>query len=260
MCRLLGYCASHDVPVAQLLGADGFGEFTGLAALHCDGWGMAWYEDGQPRLRKSQQSAEDDPEYAKLAHEPAGDLGLVHLRWATPGLEISERNSHPFAHGPYQLAHNGAIHPQSRLGEIIPDGWASRLTGTTDSEHYFLGIMARLEASGGDLPAAVAGTLAFIESEFAPASLNAILLAPDRLYAINWHDPAKVAEADLRKRGWQGGPAEVLAYLDLRYRVRDDAVVVSSTGWPQDGWELLPNHHLMTVERGTLRRTVQPLR
>ena len=119
--------------------------------------------------------------------------------------------------------------------------------------------MSRLEGSGGDLVKAIADTTAHIEELFAPASLNAILLTPDKLYAINWHDPAKVAEADLRKRGWQGGPADVLAYLDLRYRVTPEAVVVASTGWPQDGWDLLPNRHVMVVDRGTLHREVTPL-
>ena len=33
-----------------------------------------------------------------------------------------------------------------------------------------------------------------IEERFAPASLNAILLTPDKLYAINWH----VLPAELR--------------------------------------------------------------
>jgi predicted glutamine amidotransferase len=186
-------------------------------------------------------------------------MGLVHLRWATPGLEISERNTHPFRYGPYLLAHNGAIHPQDRLGEIIPDGWDGKRAGTTDSEFYFLGVMAGLEANGGDLPAAIAATTAHIEETFAPASLNAILLTPDKLYAINWHDSSKVAEADLRKRGWVGGPEDVLAYLDLRYRVTSEAVVVASTGWPQDGWELLPNRHVMVVDRGTLHREVVAL-
>ena len=52
MYRLLGYCAREEVPVAHLMGADGFAEFTGLAALHCDGWGKGWYEGSEPRLRK----------------------------------------------------------------------------------------------------------------------------------------------------------------------------------------------------------------
>ena len=259
MCRLLGFCAREEVPVAQLMGADGFAEFTGLAALHSDGWGMGWYEGSEPRLRKAPESAEHAPEYAKLAHEALGDIGLVHLRWATPGLEISERNTHPFRYGPYLLAHNGAIHPQDRLGEIIPPGWDEKRAGTTDSEFYFLGIMSRLEASGGDLAAAIGGTIAHIEELFAPASLNAILLTPDKLYAINWHDATKVAEADLRKRGWVGSQDDVLAYLDLRYRITPEAVVVASTGWPQDGWDLLPNRHLLVVDRTTLHREIRPL-
>lgn len=241
------------------MGADGFAEFTGLAALHSDGWGKGWYEGSEPRLRKAPESAEYAPEYAKLAYEMLGDLGLVHLRWATPGLEISDRNTHPFRHGPYLMAHNGAIHPQHRLPEILPDPWHEHRTGTTDSEFYFLAIMSRLEENGGDLPAAIAGTTAHIEEQFAPASLNAILLTPERLYAINWHDSAKVAEADLRKRGWVGGPEDVLAYLDLRYRVTPEAVVVASTGWPQDGWHLLPNRSLLVVDRGTLNREIRPL-
>ena len=51
----------------------------------------------------------------------------------------------------------------------------------------------------------------------------------------------------------------MLAYLDLRYRVTPEAVVVASTGWPQDGWDLLPNRHLLVVDRTTLHREIRPL-
>jgi hypothetical protein len=36
-------------------------------------------------------------------------------------------------------------------------------------------------------------------------------------------------------------------------------VVVASTGWPQDGWTVLPNRHVLVVERDTLRVKVEPL-
>jgi hypothetical protein len=36
-------------------------------------------------------------------------------------------------------------------------------------------------------------------------------------------------------------------------------VVVASTGWPQDGWDLLPNRHLLVVDRTTLHREIRPL-
>ncbi len=53
MCRLLGYCSRGAVPLTRLLGDEEFHDFTALSALHSDGWGMAWYEAGQPHIRKS---------------------------------------------------------------------------------------------------------------------------------------------------------------------------------------------------------------
>ncbi len=258
MCRLLGYCSRAEAPVAQLIGDEGFHDFTALSALHGDGWGMAWYEEGQPQVRKAPQCAASAPEYDKLAQQPLGDLGLLHLRWATPGLEISDRNSHPFTRGPYVLAHNGAIHPQQRLHEILPPEWERQLGGSTDSERYFLGIMSRL-AEHGDMAAAIAGAAAHIDRLFSPNSLNAILLSPAKLYAVSWHDPAKVPAAQLRLRGYAGREGEIAAYFDLAYRATADAVVVASSGWPQPGWTALPNRHLLTVDRGTLRSSVQAL-
>lgn len=129
MCRLLGYCSRGDASIEDLIGTDGLSRFASLSALHGDGWGMAWYEEGEPVIRKSPLRADSETEFGKLAREPLGDLGLVHLRWATPGLGISERNSHPFQHGKFVFAHNGAIHPQEQLGEMLPAQWERRLAG-----------------------------------------------------------------------------------------------------------------------------------
>lgn len=141
MCRLLGYCARGDRSLEDLIGPDGLSQFTGLCALHGDGWGMAWYEGAEPVIRKSPLRADSEPEFEKLTREPLADLGLVHLRWATPGLGVSEYNSHPFRYGQYVLAHNGAIHPQDRLGEMLPPSFERQLAGTTDSERYFLSLI-----------------------------------------------------------------------------------------------------------------------
>src|SRR5215469_6732810 len=168
MCRLLGYCSQSDASLEDLIGADGLRDFTGLCALHGDGWGMAWYDGAEPVIRKSPIRADTEPEYDKLAREPLGDIGLVHLRWATPGLGVSERNSHPFRHGQYAFAHNGAIHPQDRLADMLPATWESQLAGTTDSERYFLLIMSRLAGHGGDMVAAIAEAVADIDSRYEP--------------------------------------------------------------------------------------------
>jgi predicted glutamine amidotransferase len=292
MCRLLGYCSRGEAALADLIGEEAFYNLTALSALHSDGWGMAWYSGGEPVFRKSPLRADEEPEFDKLARQPLSDLGLLHLRWATPGLGINEGNSHPFRYGPYVLAHNGAIHPQDRLGQLLPPDWERRLGGTTDSERYFLLIMSRLAAAGADaagedeggnaagedeggnaagedaaggnaagqdMVAAIAAATASIERRFSPNSLNAILLSPATLYAINWHDPAKVPDAQLRQRGYGHRPDEIATYFDLAYRASGDAMVVASSGWPQPGWTPLPNRHVLVADRATLDVQVLPL-
>jgi predicted glutamine amidotransferase len=258
MCRLLAYCSRIDASVEDLIGARGLSDFTGLCALHGDGWGMGWYEGNEPVIRKSPSRADSDPWFDKLAHAPLGDLGLVHLRWATPGLEVSQRNCHPFRYGRHVLAHNGAIHPQDRLGEMLPPEWERQLGGTTDSERYFLLIMSRLAANGEDMVAAIASAAADIEDRFEPNSLNAILLAPDKLYAVSWYHRSKVPAAKLRLAGYDE-PDAIAAYFDLAYQTSSEAVVVASSGWPQPGWTALHNRHVLVVDRASLDTQVVPL-
>jgi predicted glutamine amidotransferase len=240
--------------VAGLLTQEGLGEFTALSAFHADGWGMAWYGADGPQLHKSPYRAAEEPEYARLAGQALGDLGLVHLRWATPGLGIGYPNSHPFRFGPYALAHNGAIHPQDRLGEMLPAEWERRLAGTTDSERYLLHIMWRLEERRGDMIAAVADTVASIAGRYAVNSLNAVLLSPAKMYVISWHDPARIPADQLRQRGLASTPEEIAGYFHLACLATPDAVVAASSGWPrpQPGWTMLPNHSVLVVDRVTL--------
>src|SRR6266571_717105 len=170
MCRLLAYCSHQRVSVADVIGEQGFRDFTALSAFHSDGWGVAWYNGGQVRTRRSPRRAADDPLYDRLGHSRLSEAGLVHLRWATPGLPVGTRSSHPFRHDGHAMAHNGAIHPQDRLGDLLPPAWERRLTSGTDSERYFLHVMSQLAASGGDLCAAIASTVAHIRGQFRPNS------------------------------------------------------------------------------------------
>src|ERR1700690_1931428 len=114
MCRVLGYCSRGHVSVADLIGEPALRGFTGLSKWHGDGWGIAAQDGGATRITKSPRRASDDPGYQRLTRSPLGDTGLVHLRWATPGLPVEDRNSHPFSYGAFTMAHNGAIHPQDR--------------------------------------------------------------------------------------------------------------------------------------------------
>jgi predicted glutamine amidotransferase len=171
---------------------------------------------------------------------------------------VTEQNSHPFQVGQYAFAHNGAIHPQDRLGEMLPAEWESRLSGTTDSERYFLLILSRLGAHGGDVVTAIADAAADIDARFRPNSLNAILLSPSTLYAICWYHRERVPVATLRARGYDRA-TDITSYFDLAYRVTDSAVVIASSGWPQPDWTAVPDRHVLVADRRTLKTSVLPL-
>src|SRR5262249_2336400 len=144
MCRMLGYCARDRAPLAEGIGERRLRAFTNPAAFHGDGWGMAAYDGSQACLEKAPRRASDDPAYRELCRRGLGDLGLVHLRRATPGLPVEARNTHPFRYGDIVMAHNGAIHPQDRLGDLLTPAGQRRLRGTTDSERYILHVISRL--------------------------------------------------------------------------------------------------------------------
>ena len=261
MCRLLSYCATRPASLAEVIGEDGLGDFTALSAFHRDGWGMAWADDGGMQVRKSALRASDDPAYHELAGRPLGQRGIVHLRWATPGLAVRTENSHPFYIDGVAMAHNGAIHPQDRLPELLPAAWEARMTGTTDSERYFLHVLCRLQA-GRDMVTAIGETAVTINARFDASSLNALLLTEDALYAVSCHDRSKIPEGRMRARGFTGSAEELGQHFDLKYRQIADAVVVASSGWSQDsrdGWAPVPNGHVLVVERDTLRARIEPL-
>jgi predicted glutamine amidotransferase len=258
MCRLLGYCTRADASLAELMGEQSLHEFTQMSKFHGDGWGVAWYDRQQPdqvHIQKSPLRASDSASYAELVHRKLGDQGLVHLRWATPGLPVEPRNTHPFRRGAMAMAHNGAIHPQDRLGELLPPAWERQLTGTTDSERYFLHVMSGLDA-GEDMISAIETTVARIDRLFSPNSLNAVLLTPDALYAISYYWPERIPHAALAARGMECGTDQ---YFELAHLETETGIIVASSGWPQPGWTPLPNRNVLVIDRATLKISVVPL-
>jgi len=240
------------------MGEQSLHEFTQMSAFHGDGWGVAWYDRQQPdqvHIQKSPVRASDSASYAELVHRKLGDLGMVHLRWATPGLPVEPRNTHPFRRGAMAMAHNGAIHPQDRLGELLPPAWERQLTGTTDSERYFLHVMSGLDA-GEDMISAIEATVAHIDRLFTPNSLNAMLLTPDALYAISYYWPERIPHAALAARGMECGTDQ---YFELAHLETETGIVVASSGWPQPGWTPLANRNVLVIDRATLKLSVVPL-
>ena len=199
MCRLLGYAARRPTSVVDALGAEEFEEFTALTAVHGDGWGMAWQDPDDDTVHSvsSPVSAVRDPTYAQRAREPLGRAGLVHLRWATPGLAVTPQNTHPFVDGGYAFAHNGHVSPVGRLEELLTPQSRAALRGDTDSERYFRFVRQCIAERGNDAEGLVA-SLAVLTAEFPRASLNALMLTPTHLYGVHVNSRAPAPVTGLR--------------------------------------------------------------
>jgi predicted glutamine amidotransferase len=242
MCRLLGYVTRTPTTLAGLLGEAELNEFTALSVKHGDGWGFAWATENAVEIRKSPDGARLSPAFAESAHEHTADLGLLHLRWATLGIEVEPENTHPFSDGTIAFAHNGSVRPPSSLDELIPDDMRAMRQGTTDSERYFLATAARTRETG--VAEALADTVARVAASLEFSGLNAMIATAEELIAVCHYDPMAEAKEDEPD------------YYHLRYRVTPDAVVISSSGWGA-GWQTLGNGEMLVVQRGTLDISVR---
>ncbi|HZB47565.1 MAG TPA: class II glutamine amidotransferase [Mycobacteriales bacterium] len=266
MCRLLGWVSRTGPTLRDILGEDSFAAFAELSRIHADGWGLAHVDGDGLGVRRSTVCAATDPAFLDAADRIRTPAAIVHLRWASPGLPVMPANTHPFRRGRTAFAHNGRILPFERLPGLLPAAWRGRLAGTTDSEHYFLAVLAEAERTGGDLPAALATVVGRLAAGFSASSLNAMLLTPQTLYVVNCHDPHAPPALG------QGAPATVdgvieaveerALWFDLRYRHDGDSVVVASSGFAQPeggGWQPMAANSLLVVDRASLAVESVPL-
>ena len=255
MCRLLGVVSSTPRPLERIVPAE-LPLFTALSERHKDGWGVAWYPDPHrsrtPELRKGTDTALASNAYGDAIAEARGEVIAVHLRRASVGLALELTNTHPFVEGEVTFSHNGQFDLSDELRERILARGGRPPHGTTDSELFLSLItahLAELPAREGrpDLAGAVqhaAAELTDLLLELSgrpPESLNCLLTTPGTLVAYAQHDPSQ-APTDQ--------PPEV---YDLRWRADHDRVLVSSTGYPQQGFATLAQGAALEVHRGSLR-------
>jgi predicted glutamine amidotransferase len=96
---------------------------------------------------------------------------FAHVRAATPGLPVTETNTHPFTWGELAFMHNGELGCfqaiRRRLLAGLSEPAFDLIQGTTDSEHLFALVVDRLLRAGSDstcppleaLAAALAGAV-----------------------------------------------------------------------------------------------------
>lgn len=246
MCRLMGF-VSHEKTTFPHMAGPGFKDFVALSSIHCDGWGVSTidHDEEKAHLVRAAEMAHTSSQFDSAIANANSDGGLLHLRWATAGLPVSENNSHPFVYNDYTFIHNGSIMPPSSLDPYIDPEFSWMITGDTDSERYFYLLMTEIKKHG--FVAGVQRAVAIVKKHADFSSINAMIMNEDLFIAL--------AEFDPERRPDFGDPD----YYDLHYRKDAEGVVVASTGWPHEGWTPLPNHHMLVVDRTTFESKILPL-
>ena len=238
MCRLMGYVSPSKTSFPALVGSE-FSDFVALSSQHCDGWGLSTVDKGGSHtvLERKVEAAAQSSTFKDTVAKNVADGALLHLRWATKGLSISENNTHPFMYGDYSFIHNGSIFPPDAIAPFIDPKFLPLIVGDTDSEHYFYLVMTEIEKLG--LVDGVKSALKIIKENGETTSLNCMLMNRDFFITVSEHNSQK-------KPDW--APDD---YYEIKYLPTLEGVLFASSGWNQPGWKSLNNHHCAVVNRST---------
>ena len=183
MCQLLGM--NSNTPTDVTFSFTGFAQRAGHTGDHCDGWGIAFFEDKGVRHFVDHARAVDSPIAELIRRYPIKSCNVIsHIRKATQGV-VGLQNCHPFVRelwGRYWVfAHNGDLKDfRPRLHSHF------RPVGTTDSEHAFCWIMQELAKSHAGVPsiAELTITLRDLAARIAPhGTFNFLLSNGQALWA-----------------------------------------------------------------------------
>ncbi|MCR4403931.1 MAG: class II glutamine amidotransferase [Candidatus Acetothermia bacterium] len=182
---------------------------------HPHGWGVAYRAAGRILITKRAQPAFEDERFTEIVAGIATDLLLGHVRLASPGTRIDEKNAHPFKKDELVLIHNGTIRD---LAE----------PGGNDSEAFLEWLSRRWDRTETGL----AGLLREAATSLDYTALNIILTDGRRLFAFR-----QTLDEPL-----------FLAYYTL-YQLREPGkLLVSSEPLDDRPWESLPNGHLLVAQ------------
>jgi len=238
MCRLMGFVSTNEQTLVEAAGKE-FAEFAALSARHGDGWGIATCNvEEHPNLLLEPTRAKESKAFDQASHNLKSSGALLHLRWATGNLAINEGNTHPFAYRDYSFMHNGALIPPESIDAFIDPKYVALRRGETDSESYFYLIVTEIVKFG--VERGIRSAVNIIRKNAIYSSINCMFLTPTEFYVVCEHNDERIPKGELP------------GYYDLFYRVDGHEVLVASSGWTQTGWQELPNHKIMRVDRTSL--------
>jgi len=182
MCRLLGLVASQPVDF-NISMAEAPEHFRALGQNIPDGWGLGYFLDGEPQVRKHALPAKGEIPVEDAAAEARADVLVAHVRRSSRAPRAL-RNTHPFAQNGWLFAHNGALYPllearvRREVGRVPYEG-------QTDSEALFRLLLRHLERYG-DPPEAIQAAVEPLVEDGQFSGLNFLLARAGTLYAFRF--------------------------------------------------------------------------
>lgn len=155
---------------------------------HRDGCGIAWLQANNLLLEKRGKVDAWDASFCVLAETINTAAFIAHNRAATPGLQISNADSHP-----YSTQWRGASAAFCHNGEVSSFVPEAVRRGVTDSlifmEHF---VSCVREGSIDEIGA----YLVRMSDTWSYSALNALVLATDGLYAWRWYNDVPYSSFD----------------------------------------------------------------
>ncbi len=173
MCEL--FALSSKAPATATLSLETFAAHGGDSAPNKDGWGVAYFEDGDVRRLRDSGAAFTSP-WVRFVEEQGLSSTVVvsHIRKATVGA-VALRNTQPYCRElggrMHVFAHNGHV-PDVEGSRKFALG-AFHPVGETDSEHAFCALLQRVADAGTDGVLPPRETLIEVVASFA-ADLRAL--------------------------------------------------------------------------------------
>ncbi len=219
--------------------------------VNVDGTGVAWWGegDGAPLRYISDKPPWADPNLPGLAPKLKSNTILAAVRSATPGLPFGPANVAPFVAGDIASVHNGWVGGfrggvGRRLMQQLSDQRHGDLVAMNDSLVLFLLVLQHLDdnpgATIGDGVAAVLQLVAAqVDHAGEAATLNLVVASSSEIVAARTSVEAAVNSLYVR-------------------RTRDAGWVASEPLDPDDAWEAVPEHTLVTLTtEGTTMRSLE---
>ncbi len=260
MCRLLGLVASQPVDLSfSLLEAPQ--QFRALGQNNPDGWGLGYFVEGRPEVRKSLLPATGDPVPEEAGAEARSELFIAHVRRSSRAPR-AHRNTHPFAEAGWLFAHTGALFPllEARVRREVG---RAPYEGQTDSEALFRLILLNLQRHS-DPVAALRATVEPLLEDGQFSGLNFLLARAGTLYGFRYATRSASYYSLYWTRREGGRPLEASSrdnYAVVRSHALADtsAILVCSEqlGAPgaDQAWQPLQMGELLVVHAGPELKT-----